>query len=553
MIDPSIALQYRNPEAPDPVEGIVRGMQLRGMQTQQQLQQGQVEQQQLEMDQARRQQQEYADFKTAIARGATPEELLATSPKYGSEYNRAQLEQQKTKYEIGKQRAERLGALANAWTDQASYQAGVEQALREGLITPEAMQHLPGQFRPDVAKQFQDEAMTSQQFADFKIRQADASRAQKKFEAELPGIQAESQQKQVVAGQYSRYGMTQQQRDEMEAQARRDTETMRHNQVGETETGRHNKVDESQGAGRLSVSQQEQALRQRQFNATLGAGRDVNGQPLRNADGTPLTGDAFLSRLDPGTAAQVKAIAEGRQTQLPRGKELAGIMAMVNQYDPNFSNQRAEIRKAFTTGKAGDNIGALNTATVHLDQLADVARAMQNGTFQPGNELWNAARTMFGSALPTNFEGLKSAVAGEMANALKGNATDIEIANIAASIKKASSPEQLAGVIETHLHTLGAKLNTYAERYTQANPTDTVWTPVLPAAGAVYAKHGIQPIRRQQAPAPAAAAATTGGRGGGAPGAAPPGSVTVTDPQGGTHVFPNQAAADQFKKLARIP
>jgi hypothetical protein len=71
---------------------------------------------------------------------------------------------------------------------------------------------------------------------------------------------------------------------------------------------------------------------------------------------------------------------------------------------------------------------------------------------------------MFGGSAPTNFEGLHSAVSGEMAAALKGNATDSEIHNMASSIESKNSPKQLADYIETQLHVLGAKLNTYNER-----------------------------------------------------------------------------------------
>jgi hypothetical protein len=164
----------------------------------------------------------------------------------------------------------------------------------------------------------------------------------------------------------------------------------------------------------------------------------------------------------------------------------------VFKYDPTFSEQKAQLRKAFTTGPDGRNIGALNTATVHLDQLAEVSKAMANGSFRPGNALFNSMRTMFGGAAPTNFEGLKNAVAGELASALKGNATDPEIAHISAVIQQQNSPEQLAGFIDSQLHVLGAKLNTYNERYQAQNPGDK-WSPVLPSAAAVYQKHNINP------------------------------------------------------------
>lgn len=225
---------------------------------------------------------------------------------------------------------------------------------------------------------------------------------------------------------------------------------------------------------------------------------------------SPLTGADFLKTLPPGLGAQVKAIAEGRAALPPFGSRgvTAPLRDAVFKYDPNFSEQRGQVRKAFTAGNDGRNIGALNTASVHLDQLGDAAAALDNGSITPGNALKNYLSKTFGDSAPTNFEALKAAVAGELANALKGQATDSEIANISKNVLAAGSPKQLKGFIETNLHTLGAKLNTYQERYRQQIPDDNVWSPVLPSTRAVYQKHGFDPTA---AVAPANGTPTGGG------------------------------------------
>ncbi len=228
------------------------------------------------------------------------------------------------------------------------------------------------------------------------------------------------------------------------------------------------------------------------LNPHPAGGLDTNGQPL--------TGDAYLKTLPSGMAAQVKAIAEGRQTVVPRGAQQIPLMAAVNQYDPTYTAARAKMRAAFTTGKQGDNIGALNTAVVHLDQLADASDALKNGTFRPGNHAYNYLASAFGQNTVTNFDALKTAVAGEMATALKGNATDQEIHHITETLQSANSPAQLAGVARTNLHVLGAKLNSYDERYHALSPDDTSFSPVLPAARAVFNKNGIRPLAGDAAP-----------------------------------------------------
>ncbi len=218
------------------------------------------------------------------------------------------------------------------------------------------------------------------------------------------------------------------------------------------------------------------------------------------ASTTGKSGDEFLSTLPAGIANQVQAIAEGRAT-LPSGSSRSQaaqqLRQAVFQYDPSYSDQRAQVRKAFTTGSDGRNIGALNTASVHLDTLGEVAKGLANGSMQPGNQLKNALTATFGGSAPTNFEGVKDAVAGEMASALKGNATDIEIEKISKSIQSKNSPAQLADYIDNQLHILHQKLDTYQQRYQQQIPGDKTWSPILPQANAVFQKHGAAPSSSQ--------------------------------------------------------
>lgn len=218
-----------------------------------------------------------------------------------------------------------------------------------------------------------------------------------------------------------------------------------------------------------------------------------------------LTGEDYLHSLPPATANQIRAISEGRlpmPSASTRDQGAKDLRNGVMQYDPDFSEQKAQIRKAFTTGSDGRNIGNLNTAIVHLDQLGDIAKGMDNGSFQPGNDLWNRAKTMFGGAMPMNYEGLRQAVAGEMDAALHGTSTIPGREAIAATMPAKASPGQMSGIIETNLQTLGTKLNTYDQRYHQQIPGDKVWSPVLPAAQAVFQKHGLNPTAQDGAQLP---------------------------------------------------
>jgi hypothetical protein len=211
--------------------------------------------------------------------------------------------------------------------------------------------------------------------------------------------------------------------------------------------------------------------------------------------GQQLTGEDYLATLPSATAAQIRSIAEGRDkmpSATSRQPAAITLRNAVYQFDPTFNEERAQMRRAFATGADGRNIGNLNTAVVHLDSLMDAAAAMKNGSFTPGNQAYNAFASIFGSTPPTNFAALKQVVAGEMANALKGQATDPEIAHISAVLNGANSEDQLAGVIRnTFIPALGAKLNTYHERAQQYNVGN--WNPVLPTARRVFGKYGMDP------------------------------------------------------------
>ena len=223
-------------------------------------------------------------------------------------------------------------------------------------------------------------------------------------------------------------------------------------------------------------------------------------------------GDEYLKRLNPAFGAGVRAIAEGRDA-MPEGRAATSgpgalMRQAVYQYDPDFSAQRAQTRKQFASDK---NIQALNTAAAHLDQLGEAAKALNNGSFVPGNAIWNDIKQTFGSSAPTNFSAVQAAVASEMASALKGNATDPEIAAMRENVAKAGSPQQLAGVVDTNLHLISQKLNEKNEAYHQYIPGDQVWSPVHPTARGVFDKHGITlASEAHRAPAGAAPAAGAG-------------------------------------------
>ena len=257
---------------------------------------------------------------------------------------------------------------------------------------------------------------------------------------------------------------------------------------------RHRKVEEGQGAQRLGIEGANLNVRRAEVDpyGQFGLNPRPIAAPPTGSDGQPAHGEEFLKTLPLALQNQVRQMAVGA-IAAPSGRAAtSGIGAQIRgallQYDPDFNEQRAQLRKQFTGNKT---IMANNTAVQHLDQLGEGLEALKNGSFTPGNTAYNYFANLFGSAPPTNAKALIAAASGEMATALKGNATDQEIKTLKDAISTSASHEQGRGVVKTGMELLHTKLNTAQEEYARVNPGDKVYSPILPSTAAAFSKHGV--------------------------------------------------------------
>lgn len=255
--------------------------------------------------------------------------------------------------------------------------------------------------------------------------------------------------------------------------------------AGRAETGRHNRIEEGQGAARGGIEQ-------KRFDATLGSGLDANGKPLAP--------DELKARALQNPAAV--AIAEYRM--LPPAVRngivppvMKDALAVNPAYDATQYNARNKYRIALTSGPQGQALNSLNTAVEHLDQFVDFAKKLGNGSFQPGNEFTNWIKTTFGDSAPTNFEGMKDIMAGELASAFKkSGATDQEIKSVVSAIKGKASTEQLVDyATKVAIPAIGGKIHTYVAqtKATMGEKDPLVGQIVTPGAKAVLQKHSYDP------------------------------------------------------------
>jgi hypothetical protein len=127
----------------------------------------------------------------------------------------------------------------------------------------------------------------------------------------------------------------------------------------------------------------------------------------------------------------------------------------------------------FTSGKQGDTVRSFNVLVDHLGTLNDAATALNNGDIKLFNRTAQAIAEQTGKPAPTNFDATKELVGDEVAKSIigaSGSLADREA--IKASISRASSPAQLAGVIDQYRKLATGQLHGLEFQYKGATGRD---------------------------------------------------------------------------------
>jgi hypothetical protein len=102
-------------------------------------------------------------------------------------------------------------------------------------------------------------------------------------------------------------------------------------------------------------------------------------------------------------------------------------------------------------GVRGDTVRSLNVITDHAQTLGDLGAALKNGNIPLFNKIAQEWAQQTGNPVPTNFDMAKTIVGTELVKALgvAGAGTAEERAALGQSINRASSPEQISGILDT--------------------------------------------------------------------------------------------------------
>jgi hypothetical protein len=262
--------------------------------------------------------------------------------------------------------------------------------------------------------------------------------------------------------------------------------------------------NEQAGIGRNTAAASKPESFDKQYQAVL----------LKEASGQPLTPDEIArkaawqiwnkeTKIDPGVA-RMAAAGANRYIMVynPADPEnvipmRAGDAAKAGFRSPQsiaFQTDKA-ITRYMVAGQGAVNINYFNTATDHLEILRQAGEALNNGDYPLFNKYANSFATATGAPAPTNFDAVKSAVAGELSKTFKGTgATDQEIAEINQTINNAQSPQQIQGAIEYYTKLMGSKLNALKGQYDagKSGRPNFPGASTTPQSGGAGAKHKIK-------------------------------------------------------------
>lgn len=212
------------------------------------------------------------------------------------------------------------------------------------------------------------------------------------------------------------------------------------------------------------------------FNAPLTlAQRNADAQMAVDGKLTPQTIRAAL-RKDPSLLSDIQAI------------------------DPKFDEGNLENRyqtlKEFnntSVSKAGGQSLALNTLIHHADLYMQAAHELHNGSFKPGNAIYNAVASTFGSAPPQTADLLARFFASETGKVATGGVpAEGEINGILKNLANANSDSQIDGAGNALLHVASGRAIPLIEKAKKAN-IDGIVDVIGPDAKEILTRHGYDP------------------------------------------------------------
>lgn len=217
--------------------------------------------------------------------------------------------------------------------------------------------------------------------------------------------------------------------------------------------------------------QQHSAAGQQQWNAQRQAAADRAAQQRQHDEDTRqtrtliagMTGMMGAGQLDGmvdalGQYKMDPATAFARMAPAARANLIAQVTAKYPDYDPTTYAAKAGGAKAFGAGPLGTQLRNFATANAHIDQMRELANALNNGDIQTVNRIGNYFGVQTGQAPVAVFNAVRQLVGPEITGAIvNGGGSAHERDQAAATFDPNSSPAQFAATIGAVRNLMQAK------------------------------------------------------------------------------------------------
>jgi len=225
------------------------------------------------------------------------------------------------------------------------------------------------------------------------------------------------------------------------------------------------KVRDDEDAGRITHQEAEKEIAK--LTAPTATQIQISQPSPPAAEG--LEGEAYLKKLPEAERSLVKGIAEGRvnpTTLSTKGGHRERIMEEVTHYDPTYTQSRPAVWKDFTSGKAANNITAINTAIGHIGTLDNLTDALNNKDVKQVNRFVNMVKEQTGNPSVNNFETARDAVGNELMRVFRQvGASENETKEWASRFDAAKSPTQIKGAIKTATELLHSRIDALNDQW----------------------------------------------------------------------------------------
>lgn len=183
-----------------------------------------------------------------------------------------------------------------------------------------------------------------------------------------------------------------------------------------------------------------------------------------------------------------------------RDPKWQALMGRAEMYDPDFDAKeyqvRFNLRRDFTSGKAANNIRAINTLVGHLDSLNNAGDELANSE----NRVWNWIKnrgvgTVTGVPQVQKFLSAATAVENELASVFRGTgaATIQEIKEWRKTLNELKTPSEIKVAIQMAVELMGSRMKALEAQYESGIGKPKDFSFLSPQSTKILEKMGMNP------------------------------------------------------------